>query len=242
MLGLNFRSRILSEIWNSSWRFPLWSVQSAPEAEPGNWGKGSAKYKGMDKWRPRTSEVGHKSWRWEGRRKSRLLSARKLGKPAGTASAASGVLRGYAAVQPLPLSQLESSCPFQTDRGLPPFPEFPTDSRREAAPGRKGGNPNTHRQSPPPLGQSCPQLPGAAAASGPRPAPTRPRSALPWAPGGGRGPGQARPAAAAAPVVGTAEGRRSAEDCGSPKSRRAPGRPYSFQHHQPLPLPPTSGG
>lgn len=149
MLGLNFRSRISSEIWNSSWRFPLWSVQSAPEAEPGNWGKGSAKYKGMDKWRPRTSEVGHESWRWEGRRKSRLLSARKLGKPAGTASAASGVLRGYAAVQPLPLSQLESSCSFQTDRGLPPSPEFPTDpSRREAAPGKKGGNPNTHN---PPL-------------------------------------------------------------------------------------------
>lgn len=89
-----------------------------------------------------------------------MLSARKLGKPAGTASAASRVLRGYAAVQPLPLSQFESSCPFQTDRGLPPSPQRPTDpSRREAAPGKKGGNPNAHRQ-PPSTGPKLPPAPG----------------------------------------------------------------------------------
>lgn len=98
----------------------------------------------------------------KGRRKIKLLSARKTGKPTGLQAqppeSPSGLRRSSAP------SPLESSYPFQTDRGLPPFPQFPTDpSRREAATGNRGGNPNTHRQPPDPgfpWAKSCPSASG----------------------------------------------------------------------------------
>lgn len=97
-----------------------------------------------------------------------MLWARNLGKPAGVARPASRVLRGYAAVRPLPLSQLESSCPYSTTRGPRPLPWFPVadPSRRGRAQGREAGRaalgPRHRRPAPAPGKRPRPLPPGLA--------------------------------------------------------------------------------
>lgn len=136
--------------------------------------------------------------------------------------------------------QLAPLRPSQTARGPPPFPLVPTDLLTERP--RREAKGEAIAQSPPlpALRQSCLQPGGAASASAPRPGPARPRPASPSAPGGGRGPGRAPPAAAAAPGAEATGGPRRAEDRGSPRGRGAPGQPCLFQHHQLLPLPPST--
>lgn len=100
-----------------------------------------------------------------------------MGEPAGMARAASRVIRGSAAGQPLPLGQLESSCPFQAARGPPPFPQVPTDpSLGEAALGDNAGAQSLRAALP--RVQVAPISGGAAPTSAPRPGPTRPCPAL----------------------------------------------------------------
>lgn len=107
-----------------------------------------------------------------------MRSARSPGGPAGMASAAPRVLRGFAAGQPLPLGQLDSSCPFQAARGPPPFPQVPTDpSHREAALGDNGGAQSLRATLP--RVKLAPSPGGAAPTSAPRPGPARPSPALP---------------------------------------------------------------
>ena len=100
----------------------------------------------------------------KGRRKIKSLYATKSGKPTGLQAqppeSPSGLRRSSA---PFPLL-VGIFYPFQTDRGLPPFPQFPTDPyEREAATGNRGGNTIADRQPPDPhfpWAKSCPSASG----------------------------------------------------------------------------------